>query len=64
MATQVQPQDAVPPDLNQESFEDRETIEKYPLGDNQLAIIISAYDKTIGMSSSLLRLRLLFIPSG
>ena len=48
IASQVQPQDAIPPDLSQESFEDRETVEKYPLGDNQLAIIISAYDKTIG----------------
>lgn len=53
MANQVQPQDAVPPDLSHESFEDRETLEKYPLRDNQLAIVISAYDKTIGMSPSL-----------
>ena len=49
VASQVQPQDAVPPDLSQELFEDVEALEKYPLGDNQLAIIISAYDKTIGM---------------
>lgn len=49
MASQVQPQDSSPPDLSQERFEDQEAVEKYPLGENQLAIIISAYDKAIGM---------------
>lgn len=52
IASQVQPQDTTPPDLSQELFEDRETVEKYPLGDNQLAVIISAYDKAIGIDFS------------
>ena len=58
VASQVQPQDVVPPDLSQTLFEDREDVEKYPLGENQIAIVISAYDKTIGECITYLSVRL------
>ena len=51
VAFQIKPQSATPADLKEETFEDREDIESFPLPDNQLAVVISSYNKTIGKAS-------------
>lgn len=49
VASQVKPPSADPDDISTQEYEVLEDVENYPLVDNQLAIVISSYDKTIDM---------------
>ncbi|XP_057307241.1 cilia- and flagella-associated protein 54-like [Hydractinia symbiolongicarpus] len=47
VTSQVKPLSADPDDIATQEYEVLEDVENYPLVDNQLAIVISSYDKTI-----------------
>eukprot|EP00794_Sanderia_malayensis_P006315 gene6315-7038_t len=52
IANQIKPQSTTPADLSQLTFDDNEDIECYPLPDTHCAVVISSYDKTIGVGGS------------